>query len=191
VVDNTSKSMITDYAINLTSGSGRTYFTPPGESSAVPFNNIVTTLVTDMSSMFKNAYTFNEPIHSWDTSNVTNMLIMFLSASFNQPIGSWNTSKVTDMGGMFSYTIFNQPIVNWNTSNVTNMNSMFYSASYFNQPIGTWNTSKVTNMNYMFQNAYAFNQNISTWNVVKVTPKPPITFSTGPPLSVENSPKWV
>ena len=264
VVDNTSKSMITNYAINLTSGSGRTYFTPPGQSSAVPFNNIVTTLVTDMSSMFKNAYTFNEPIHSWDTSNVTNMLLMFLSAAFNQPIGSWNTSKVTDMGGMFSYTIFNQPIDNWNTSNVTNMNSVFYSAQYFNQPIGswktskvtqmgymfagttafnqsignwntsnvvvmvamfngssfnqpignwktsnvmnmgamfsytifnqsigTWNTSKVTNMNYMFQNAYAFNQNISTWNVIKVTPKPPISFSTSPPLSVENSPKWV
>ena len=264
VVNNTSKSMITDYAINLISGSGHTYFTPPGQSSAVPFNNIVTTFVTDMSNMFKNVYEFNQPIGSWDTSNVTNMLLMFLSTSFNQPIGNWNTSKVTDMGAMFSYTTFNQPIGNWEISNVLNMNSMFYSAEYFNQPIGnwntskviqmgymfagatafdqpigtwntssavvmiamfngssfnqpignwntsnvsnmgamfsytifnqpigTWNTSKVTNMNYMFQNAYAFNQNISTWNVTRVTPKPPISFSTSPPLSVANSPKWV
>ena len=265
VVDNTSKSMITDYAINynLNSGSGRTYFTPPGQSSAVPFNNIVTTLVTDMSNMFKNAYTFNQPIDSWDTSNVTTMLLVFLNAAFNQPIGSWNTSNVKDMGGMFSYTIFNQPIGNWDTMNVTNMNSMFYSARYFNQPIGnwktskviqmgymfsgatafdqsisnwntsnvivmvamfngssfnqpignwntskvmnmgamfsytifnqpigTWNTSSVTNMNYMFQNAYAFNQNIRTWNVGKVTPKPPISFSTSPPLSDTNTPIW-
>jgi surface protein len=45
-------------------------------------------------------------------------------------------------------------------------------------------------MNYMFYNAYAFNQNISTWNVGRVTPKPPISFSTSPPLSVANSPKW-
>jgi surface protein len=265
VVNNTSKSMITDYAINynLDSCSGRTHFTPPGQSSAVHFNNIVTTLVTDMSSMFKNAYTFSQPIDSWDTSNVTTMLLMFLSTAFNQPIGSWNTSNVIDMGGIFSYTMFNQPIGNWNTSKVTNMNSMFYSATYFNQPIatwktsnvtqmgymfagtafdqpisnwntsnvvvmvamfngspfnqpignwntskvmnmgamfsctlfnqpiGAWNTSNVTNMNYMFQNAYVFNQNISTWTVTRVTPKPPISFSTSPPLSVENSPKWL
>jgi hypothetical protein len=40
---------------------------PPNESSPVLFNNIVTTLMTDMSNMFSGTTTFNQPINSWDT----------------------------------------------------------------------------------------------------------------------------
>ena len=87
-----------------------------------------------------------------DTSNVTDMSGMFVEAkSFNQPIGNWNTSNVTDMSWMFNFAIsFNQPIGNWNTSKVTNMHGMFMWAKSFNQPIGNWNTSNVTNMHGMF-----------------------------------------
>jgi hypothetical protein len=120
VVNDTSKSMITDYAKNVSSGSGRTYFTTSG--NVVPFNNIVTTLVTDMSSMFLNASTFNQPLSSWDTSNVTNMKYMFYGAS-----------------------AFNGNITTWNTANVLNMNGMFYNAIAFNQNIRSWNVIKVTN----------------------------------------------
>ena len=188
VVDNTSKSMIQNYANNLSSGSGRTYFTPPGQS-AVPFNNIVTTLVTDMSSMF--AYTsFNQDISSWDTSNVTDMNSMMRTSSFNQPIGSWNTSNVTNMYAVFLYaTAFNQNIGSWNTSNVIYMSFMFYDARAFNQPIDSWDTSKVIAMESMFTSAISFNRNISTWNVANVTNH--TEFSAASPLSYENSPVWV
>jgi surface protein len=168
VVNNNAKDMIANYATNLSAGSGRSYFTNNGNT--VPFSNIVTSLMTDMSYMIRFASAFNQPIGSWDTSNVTNMIFMFDSATnFNQPIGSWNTSNVPNMMYMFNNaTAFNQNIGSWNTSSVTNMSYMFNNATAFNNnndpSIGSWNTSSVTNMNAMFQNATVFNQNIGSWN---------------------------
>ena len=134
-------------------------------------NNWNTSNVIDMSHIFNNASSFNQPIDNWSTSNVINMWRMLSSASsFNQPIGNWNTSNVTNMTFMFSgASSFNQPIGNWNTINVTSMNSMLRGASSFNQPIGSWNTSNVLDMEAMFWNASSFNQPISNWNTSKVT----------------------
>ena len=124
VVKNGMKTAINLYARNYSSGP----FIPPGQSSPVPLNNIVTTLMTDMSFMFNYnnidynlRFVFNHPINSWDTSNVTNMANMFSSSkAFNQPLSSWDTSKVTDMSNMFSSSSsFNQNISGWNVSLVT------------------------------------------------------------------------
>ena len=191
VVDNRSLSEITLYARTNNSS----HFTPQGETKPVIFNNIVTTLMTNMSGMFSGASTFNQPISSWDTarvidmsnmfkdarafnqsigswntSNVTTMQGMFQNATaFNDPIGSWNTSKVTDMSYMFSGAKFNRVISSWDTARVTNMEAMFQNATAFNQPIGSWNTASVINMNSVFQYATVFNQNIGSWNTASVT----------------------
>ena len=187
VVKNGMKSAIGYYSNGIDIN-----FIPPGESSPVTFNNIVTTLMTDMSSIFYGAPAFNQPIGSWDTSNVTNMYAMFFGATvFNQPIDSWDTSSVTNMDRMFvDATAFNKPMDSWNTSSVTNMNFMFSSASSFNQPIGSWDTSSVTNMGGMFEYGRAFNQDISGWNVANVTPKPPNDFRTNSALTSSNEPVW-
>jgi surface protein len=136
-----------------------------------PIGHWDTSNVTDMSQMFAAATTFNQPIGMWDTSNVTDMSQMFLTATtFNQPIGMWDTSKVTDMRVMFtSASQFNQPIGDWDTSSVTSMSNMFNRAEAFNQPIGTWDTSNVTRMPFMFSGASAFNQPVGMWDTSKVT----------------------
>ena len=166
IVSDATKSNISDYAGYTQTGIA--YFTRPGSSTPIPFNNIITSLVTDMSFMFANNFYFNQDISSWDVSNVINMNYMFSNTAFNQNISSWNVSKVTSMTGMFRVAnTFNQPIGSWDVSNVTDMYAMFDGANTFNQPIGSWNVSNVINMNFMFSNT-AFNQNISSWNVSKV-----------------------
>ena len=169
VVNNSSNAKITSYANNNTTGIN--YFTKSGLSDPVPFKNIVTTLITDMSNMFSDANTFNSDISSWDTSGVENMSSMFnRAAAFNKNIGSWDTSNVTNMSYMFYFAnAFNGNISSWNTSKVTTMSGMFQSASAFNQPLNLWDVSKVSDMDGTFINASAFNQSLNSWNTSAVT----------------------
>ena len=66
------------------------------------------------------------------------------------PIASWNTSEITDMGLLFyEKANFNDDISRWDVSSVTDMSQMFYQASAFNQPL-SFDTSSVTTMQNMF-----------------------------------------
>ena len=152
--------------------------------------NLCTSLVTDMSELFKNKDSFNFDIGFWDTSNVTTMKRMFQQTNvFNQDIGSWNTAAVTNMQGMFYLArAFNQDIGNWDTSSVTTMYVMFREAVAFNQDIGSWNTSNVSNMNYMFVGT-SFNQDISGWCVGNISSQPS-NFKNFSQLSDNNTPNW-
>jgi surface protein len=168
IVDNSERIYIHYYAMNYSEGIA--HFTPPGNTTPIPFNNIVTTLVTDMSYLFNTAYEFNQPIDSWDVSNVGTMGAMFIGAqSFNQPIGNWDVSNVTNMSVMFNDAIaFNQPIGSWDVSNLDNMSYMFQNADSFNQPIENWNVGNVIYMGGIFYNANTFNQPIGNWDVSNV-----------------------
>ena len=156
VVKDGMKSAISAYASG-TNGP----FIPSGQTVPVPFNNIVTTLMTNFGDLFSNKSSFNEPISSWDTANVLSLYGTFSNnAQFNQPIGSWNTAKVTNMMNMFNTAnAFNQPIGSWNTSNVRAMDVMFNDATIFNQPINTWDVDNVTSFSLFRSGSALSNEN--------------------------------
>ena len=76
-----------------------------------------TSLINDMSELFKNKTTFNDDISNWDTSNVTDMSEMFYNADkFSQDIRVWDVSSVTEgnFNDMFEgagemFNIYNAP----------------------------------------------------------------------------------
>ena len=153
-----------------------------------------TSLITDMSELFRGKTTFNDNIGSWDTSKVTKFRFMFRDTNFNQDINGWNVSSGSEfdgmfkangsfsqnlndwrfstttpahvkLTGMFQESNFNGNISQWDTSGVIKMNFMFNGASAFNQDIGNWNTTSVTDMDNMFSNAMMFDRDIRYWNV--------------------------
>ncbi|PTD31760.1 BspA family leucine-rich repeat surface protein [Mycoplasma leachii] len=85
-------------------------------------------------------------LDKWDTSNITNMSVMFsVAEKFNQDISKWNTSNVTDISSMFTGAQkFNQDISSWDASRVINMNGMFYGAKSFNQDLSNWDTRNLS-----------------------------------------------
>ena len=110
--------------------------------------------------------------------------------SFNQDISTWNTSKVTNMSRMFrNASTFNQDISGWDTTLVTDFSSMFRGATAFNQNIVFWNTSSAEDMRYMFDSAESFNQDLSSWNVDLITEEP-YNFSLDATSWVLPQPKW-
>ena len=105
-----------------------------------------------------------------DTSDITSMVSLFqFNSTFNGDITGWSVSKVIDMSGMFYCAkSFNQDISKWEFPKVTNMSCMFYDAESFNQPIGGWKFPKVENMEFMFSYTLSFNQDISKWKFPNV-----------------------
>ncbi|MGI9256899.1 MAG: BspA family leucine-rich repeat surface protein [Salinispira sp.] len=103
-------------------------------------NYIITTAVTDMTSIFVSQNAFNGDISLWDVGSVTNMdLAFFGTEAFNGDISRWDVSSVMTMSNMFNRAIvFNNDISGWNVSSVTNMNAMFNIASAFNQNLEAW-----------------------------------------------------
>jgi surface protein len=77
--------------------------------------------VSSMFAMFSNASAFNQPLNSWDVTNVADMVAMFYRATaFNQPIGSWNVGNVRDMTIMFngvqlSTANYDELLIGWST----------------------------------------------------------------------------
>ena len=104
-----------------------------------------TSLITDMSVLFRNMIDFNESIADWNTSSVKRMNCMFAGcALFNQPLDKWDTSSVINMNGMFYFcTSFNQPLHMWDTSSVTTMGGMFWRCTSFHQPMGNWHAQRM------------------------------------------------
>jgi hypothetical protein len=124
---NDSVVLISNYA----SGNNTNLFRD-NDGALIPFERIVTTLMTSFQAIFFYVDNFNSDITTWDTSNVTTFADAF-QASTN--------------GG-----IFNQDIRYWDTSKVTNMNNFLRNQGHFNQDISDWNVNNVTSFYLEIQN---------------------------------------
>ena len=73
-------------------------------NEAVHLGDIDTSLITDMSELFKDSKREDfSGIETWDVSQVTNMSKIFWGTkSFNQPLDSWDVRKVENMEKMFA-----------------------------------------------------------------------------------------
>ena len=133
----------------------------------VDLSKVCTSLITDLTEIFRNNSSFNQSIENWDVSNVSSMRRMFDSAtSFDKDIGSWDVTNVESFFYMFNHaSSFNQNISEWDISNAETIWGMFREASSFNQDIGEWDVSNVEEMGALFDGATEFNQDISNWDV--------------------------
>ena len=80
-----------------------------------------------------------------------------------------DTSEITDMSLLFSHCMRNFDVSSWDVSNVRNMGYMFYHCKNFNCDLLNWDVSKVKNMNYMFYNCKNFNCDLSDWDISNMT----------------------
>jgi surface protein len=128
-----------------------------------------------------NAYRLYGPISDWNTSQVTDMSLLFAGmTTFNDDISSWDTSGVTTMAGMFEdVNDFDQDLGSWDVSSVTTMDSMFRNSGtstiadskFTGTGLANWEVSSVTSMNRMFyfQGNTLFQEDLSSWDVSQVT----------------------
>ncbi|KAL7536385.1 hypothetical protein ACHAXR_009334 [Thalassiosira sp. AJA248-18] len=90
-------------------------------------------------------------MNSWCVANVTDMSTLFFDAtSFNEDISAWYVSSVTEMGYMFGDgEAFNGNLSTWDVLSVTDLHWMFLSATSFNGDLSNWDVSSVTIMKSM------------------------------------------
>ena len=112
--------------------------------------------VTSFAEVFRDA-SLLVSVPTYLPSSVRNVSSMFKDATtFNQNISGWNVSLVTNMGGMFVRALFfNQNISTWNVSNVLDMEGMFGDAINFDQNIRVWVVRSPTTLTNMFSGATA------------------------------------
>ena len=130
----------------------------------------------NMNNFFRNWTSLNEIQggYNLDTSNVTDMSLMFYSTSSltTLDVSNWDTSNVTNMSWMFNWTpsLTTLDVSNWDTSSVTNMGSMFsWTSSLTTLDVSNWDTSNVTNMSWMFNSTSSLTTlDLSNWDTSNV-----------------------
>lgn len=119
-------------------------------------SNLDTSNVTNMRMMFYNMPSItNLDVSHFDTSKVTNIMGMFSGeeALESLDVSNFDTSKVTKMNNMFSenFVLKDLDVSHFSTSKVDDMNSMFYHSNFEHLDVSHFDTSNVTDMGGMFE----------------------------------------
>ena len=150
------------------------------------FEGGITSDVTNMGQMFRNATNANPDVSNWNVSAVIHMNSMFQDTnSANPDVSNWDVSSVDSTAFMFyNSNSANPDVSNWDVSSVDSTAFMFYNSNSANPDVSSWNVSAVTSMNQMFRNATNANPDVSSWNVSAVTSMANMFFGSG--LSTAN-----
>lgn len=147
------------------------------EFNSIIFDNIDTSQVKNMSSMFgycESLQSLSLP-DDFVTSKVTDLSMMFAYCRnlTNIDVSKFDTSSVNNMYGMFvgCNKLTNLNLSSFNTSSVTDMTGMFYECtSLTSLDLSSFNTSNVTNMIYMFEDCTNLQTlDLSSFDTSKVT----------------------
>ena len=142
-----------------------------------------TSLVTDMSYMFKNAEKFDEDIRSFMRNDVT-LTDMFSGATaflekygisatpqpeFYTPLNDTTLKPAIadyfDADKKAELLAKHGKLKYWNTGGVTDMSNLFREKSDFNEEIDGWDVTSVTNFEKMFSGCSSFNKPINKWTL--------------------------
>ena len=166
VTENQNGSIMAWYKDEDNNGLYELYIGQDGGVKANPdstklFNFYINVTIMDLSNL--------------DTSNVTNMFVMFQRCEKlqNLDLSSFDTSKVTNMNAMFN-NCYDLQILNlkgFDTKNVIEMQKTFQGLkSLENLDLSSFNTSNVTNMKGMFANCEKLSDiKMSNFDVSNVT----------------------
>ncbi|OTO08302.1 hypothetical protein A5882_003774, partial [Enterococcus sp. 4E1_DIV0656] len=136
--------------------------------------NLDTSNVTNMEGMFLSAKINNLDLSSLNTSRVTNMSRMFGSMSELESIdvSGFDTRNVTLMNSMFMSTALTSlNLSNFDTSKVTRLQQMFDGSRNLSSLLGAenWDTSNVVDMGFLFRSTAFTNLDLTDWNVSRVS----------------------
>lgn len=148
-----------------------------GMTPGLQFKNIIfprdfdTSNVTNMQLMFNGQKNLNPDVSNWDTSNVKNMSYMFFGAEKANPdVSKWDTSKVESMTSMFAGDINANPDVsNWDTSNIKGegLAHMFYQAKKADPDMSKWLINDIGFMQNLFMGSNVSEVDMRNWNFAK------------------------
>jgi len=153
---NTTTYILADKTMFFNSNSSQMFNSKPS-LKIITFNNINTSMATEMTAMFAYSSSLKTlDLSDFDTKNVKSMSSMFFYCTSLESldISSFNTGEVTSMNEMFYACgkLKSLDVSNFDTSNVKNMQRMFQSVIVEELDLATFNTANVTNMSYMFSN---------------------------------------
>ena len=142
----------------------------------ITFENIDTSLVTDMSHMFENCNQLKEvDLSKFNTSSLQTMNSMFVNCEKleNIDLSNFDTSSVTDLDHLFNNAKILKKIdlSNFKTTSLKSMNCTFCNCyGLIEIDISSFDTSSVTNMDHLFHNCTAIQEiDTSNFNTASVT----------------------